>query len=179
MASRLWCGATSRETDLAHLCSRRLGNILGGILALLKSVAKLPQTSGRSGISPVTFLYVRAATQYQILFHPPRAIRSHLSEISDLSGAATFSPHNQPVSPGKANRLKDSINASLKTGQKERNLIIWNNSCVTGTWIMLPVAGGFAEDFLKTNMANHYKGWVTHCPVESLFWQHNASEKNR
>lgn len=34
---------------------------------------------------------------------------------------------------------------------------------------MLPVAGGFAEDFLKTNMANHYKGWVTHCPVESLF----------
>ena len=97
------------------------------ISTLLKSVAKFPLTSGRSGISPVPFLDVRAATQYQILFQPPRSVWSHLSGISDPSRAAIHSPvgSQHTGEPSRGEQVGGlSINVSPKMEQKERNLII-------------------------------------------------------
>ena len=100
---------------------------MGEILAVLKVVAKFPLTSGRSGISPVTFLDVRAATQYQILFQPPKSVWSHLSGISDPFRVAIHSPAGsqhagKPRGGEQVGGL--SINVSPKMERKERNLII-------------------------------------------------------
>ncbi|KAJ7398897.1 hypothetical protein BTVI_120614 [Pitangus sulphuratus] len=118
-------------------CSGRLGNTLGEILVVLKSVAKFPLTSGRSRTSPTTFLDVRAATQYQILFQPPRSVWSHLSRISDHCRAATHSQASPQHAgkPGESEQVEGlSINVSPKMEQTEKSDNLEQLLCYSAWW---------------------------------------------
>lgn len=160
-----------QEPDLAHSCTRRLWNKLGEILAVMKSVAKFPLTSGRSGILPIIFLNVRAATEYQISFQPPKSEWSHMSRFSDHSRAPIHSPAGSQDAgePGGGEQDGElSINVSPKMEQTEKSDNLEQLLCYCAWW------GAAGWRLLKTKLLHHSNGWGTHCPVWSLFWQHNG-----
>lgn len=120
----------------------------------MKSVAKFPLTSGRSRISPIILLNVRAAPQYQISFQPPRSAWSHSSRFSDHSRAPIHSPAGsqaagEPGGGGQVGRL--SINVSPKTKQTEKSDNLEQLLCDSAWW---GAAGTLLKAFENKNTSS-------------------------
>lgn len=96
----VWC-SRNESLILAHLWCRRLGDLSGEVLTLLKLVPKFPLTSSRSGISPIKFLDVREAAEYWILFnHPGLWPLQSLHSLAEICWEPTQGDHKRVAQNG-------------------------------------------------------------------------------
>lgn len=142
-------------------------------------VAKFPSTSGRSGTSPILFLSVGAAIEYQIWLQPPRSVWSHLSRFSAHSRAPIHSPAGSQDAgePGGGEQVGGlSINVSPKMEQTEKSDNLEQLLHYSACW----GAGGTLLKAFENKSTSSLQGLGDSLAcVKSLFDNTMASEENR